>query len=255
MQPPVDPAAEKEEEVDAGNEAQENLEECVSAKEKKKRNRKHNRAKKKETESAPLRDGDSPVLKVLQQETSSAKPETGKSKKKQKVKKAKNVPQVQTSQLVLVTKSTPTSVPKSKNVKSCHVNGLPRDLYAKTPEELIKYSFGRFCIQKTAKVVAIVEKNHTRVSGGKLSLMPGNDFWVKFSPQDSSRTPRILLPITQIDSSVINNLEHHQQSLFLATITDWPCDSQLPTGELTQFLGESGDIEAESFFCCSWKTK
>jgi DIS3-like exonuclease 2 len=230
-----------QEDADSSNDAQENSAGCTEKTGKKKRTRKHNRSKKKKSKSPALPESESQVLKVLQPEVSHVNShETEKSGKKSKKTKKK----AEKALLVTENKSNNNSVksqPKKK--KSTHVNGLPRDLYAKTPAELMDYSFGPFCVQKTAKVVAITEKNHNRVAGGKISLI--SDSWVKFSPQDS-RTPRILIPADQIDDKIIKNMEHNQQSLFLATITDWPADSKMPTGQLTQFLGESGDIKAES---------
>ena len=130
--------------------------------------------------------------------------------------------------------------------KKQSVNGLPRELLELTPRDLLKYSFGKQVVQKTAKVVAIIHEIHPRVAGGKVTLIPDTQF-LKFNPSDP-RVPRIMLPIQWLPEGFLETYRMYdfQDALFMATVHDWPVDSALPIGSLTQHLGHVGDIEAES---------
>lgn len=125
------------------------------------------------------------------------------------------------------------------------VNGLPRELLKLTASELLKLPFGKWCIQKTGKVVAIVEKNHSRICGGLISLESGVRSFVKLIPTDS-RLPRILIKNTECPKEVISQPSLYYSTLFLAEITHWPCESQMPFGKILNQVGQMGEIETET---------
>lgn len=129
--------------------------------------------------------------------------------------------------------------------KSPLVNGLPQELLKLSIAELAMCPFGKWCIQKTGKVVGVLERNHSRVCGGLLSFDSGLRSYVKLSPIDS-RLPRILIPYSECPTDVISRPSLYTATLFLAEITDWPSDSQMPFGKIVTQVGRMGDIEAET---------
>ena len=143
--------------------------------------------------------------------------------------------------------NSPKKLNSSKKKKGKVVNGLPAELWIKTIEELLSYPFGKDCVQKTGKVVHIVQKNHPRIAGGRLNPPdPNSDgTWIKFSPQDS-KVPRIMLPLNEIPQEFFYCPQHFEKTLFMVKITDWPGNSSLPFGRIVQSLGEAGQIESES---------
>lgn len=130
------------------------------------------------------------------------------------------------------------------------IGGLPQDFWSKMPQDILKYPFGKDFVQKTARVIHIIEKNHPRVAGGKLSILDMNNEWVKFSPHDS-RVPRILIPISDCPPDFVFNPQHYENTLFVAKITEWPETSALPSGQIMKSLGEAGQVEAESHMILS----
>nr|CAG4637716.1 EOG090X047D [Chydorus sphaericus] len=96
--------------------------------------------------------------------------------------------------------------------------------------------------RKTAKVVFIKEKNHSRRAIGHLQKWPygSSNNWVMFSPKDH-RIPRFRIPF----SSQLASCMTVPSMLFLAQIVDWD-DVNHPLGSLCYYVGLAGDIEAET---------
>lgn len=139
------------------------------------------------------------------------------------------------------TKAVATSAPRTPKKMQ-----LPAEISGWSAEDFLKQPFGALCIQKTGKVVQIMESNHLRLAGGKLRLQdsPSSNFAI-FSPHDS-RIPRIVIPMHQCPHDFLLHPHYYANSLFMAKIVDWPMTSPLPVGQMQQFIGNPGDVEAET---------
>lgn len=106
-------------------------------------------------------------------------------------------------------------------------------------------------LQRTAKVVHILEKKHTRVATGHLKPFPHpKDFPDGcFSPSDS-RLPRIRIPREKCPPGFFERPRDFQTSLLVARIVSWPetsaRDSFFAIGAIARSLGEAGEIEPET---------
>uniref|UniRef100_A0A1A7XSY2 DIS3-like exonuclease 2 n=2 Tax=Iconisemion striatum TaxID=60296 RepID=A0A1A7XSY2_9TELE len=98
--------------------------------------------------------------------------------------------------------------------------------------------------QKTAKVVFIIEKKHSRAATGFLKFLPDKRFAL-FSPVDH-RLPRINIPLTDCPADFSLRPSNYAKTLFICRITDWPADSNFAEGLLAKSLGEAGEIEPET---------
>lgn len=112
--------------------------------------------------------------------------------------------------------------------------------------ELMKYPWGVQFIQRTAKVVHILEKKHTRMAAGCLKLLQNdNSKWALFSPFDH-KLPRIFIPLRECPPGFLLRPKDFSNYMFLAKIEEWTEDSKFAKGTLIQKLGEVGEIEAET---------
>jgi DIS3-like exonuclease 2 len=101
-------------------------------------------------------------------------------------------------------------------------------------------------VQKTGKIVYILEKNHPRLAGGHLQQMKDKSpNWALFVPNDS-RVPRMKIPMKDCPQGFLQHPQHFTHSLFIAKLDEWKISNSLPTGILVKHLGDTGDIEAES---------
>ena len=106
-------------------------------------------------------------------------------------------------------------------------------------------------LQRTAKVVFIIDKKHTRVASGQLKPFPyPKDFPDGcFSPTDS-RLPRMRIPRKKCPPGLFDRPRDFDNTLFVARIVSWPetssRDSFLAMGEIARSLGEAGEIEPET---------
>uniref|UniRef100_A0A3Q3AG66 DIS3-like exonuclease 2 n=1 Tax=Kryptolebias marmoratus TaxID=37003 RepID=A0A3Q3AG66_KRYMA len=99
-------------------------------------------------------------------------------------------------------------------------------------------------LQKTAKVVYIVEKKHSRAVTGFLKFLPDKPF-AMFSPVDH-RVPRINVPLTFCPQDFSSRPADYASTLFICQITDWAADSNFAEGQLVKSLGQAGEIEPET---------
>ena len=105
-------------------------------------------------------------------------------------------------------------------------------------------------LQKTAKVVHLVEK-HSRVATGHLKPFPHPKEYPDglFSPIDS-RMPRIRIPRENCPPGFFDRPRDFQNTLLVARIISWPetssKDSFLAIGSIARSLGEAGEIEPET---------
>lgn len=99
-------------------------------------------------------------------------------------------------------------------------------------------------LQKTAKVVYIVEKKHSRAATGFLKFLPDKKF-AKFSPTDH-RVPRINVPLSDCPHDFSVNPDIYSSTLFICRIVAWPADNNFAQGLLAKSLGQAGEIEPET---------
>ncbi|XP_072297199.1 DIS3-like exonuclease 2 [Eucyclogobius newberryi] len=99
-------------------------------------------------------------------------------------------------------------------------------------------------LQKTAKVVYIVEKKHSRAVTGFLKFLPDKMF-AMFSPTDH-RVPRINIPLSDCPQDFSSRPDDYANTLFICRIVDWPVDNNFAQGLLAKSLGQAGEIEPET---------
>ena len=105
-------------------------------------------------------------------------------------------------------------------------------------------------LQRTAKVVYIIEKKHPRIACGYLRPMSDpNDPDGLFSPNDS-RLPRFRIAHDDCPPGFFDRPQDFATTLMIARLTDWhreaPLDSFLAKGVFARSLGEAGEIEPET---------
>lgn len=105
-------------------------------------------------------------------------------------------------------------------------------------------------LQRTAKVVYIIEKKHSRVACGYLRPMTDpNDKDGLFSPADN-RLPRLRIPHDACPPGFFERPQDFQTTLLIARLTEWsqeaPRDSYFAQGCFARSLGEAGEIEPET---------
>ncbi|XP_063772613.1 DIS3-like exonuclease 2 isoform X2 [Pseudophryne corroboree] len=104
--------------------------------------------------------------------------------------------------------------------------------------------------QKTAKVVYILEKKHSRAATGFIKPMAdkSGDLAKKyafFSPVDH-RLPRIHVPLVDCPADFLTRPQDFTSTLFICRITNWREDSNFAEGKLMKSLGQAGEIEPET---------
>ena len=105
-------------------------------------------------------------------------------------------------------------------------------------------------LQRTAKVVYILEKKHSRIACGYLRPMTDpNDPDGLFSPTDS-RLPRFRIAHEDCPPGFFDRPQDFARTLMIARLTEWhreaPLDSYLAKGVFARSLGEAGEIEPET---------
>ncbi|XP_034159362.2 DIS3-like exonuclease 2 [Pangasianodon hypophthalmus] len=99
-------------------------------------------------------------------------------------------------------------------------------------------------VQRTAKVVYIVEQKHSRAVSGFIKLIPDKPFAL-FSPSDH-RVPRVNVPLSDCPADFPSRHTDYANTLFICRITHWPPDSPFAQGQLMKSLGQAGVIEPET---------
>nr|XP_004610927.1 unnamed protein product [Sorex araneus] len=104
--------------------------------------------------------------------------------------------------------------------------------------------------QRSAKVVYIVEKKHSRAATGFLKLLAdkNSDLFRKyalFSPVDH-RVPRVYVPLKDCPQDLVSRPKDYANTLFICRIVDWKEDSNFALGQLAKSLGQAGEIEPET---------
>uniref|UniRef100_A0A8B9SF37 DIS3-like exonuclease 2 n=1 Tax=Apteryx owenii TaxID=8824 RepID=A0A8B9SF37_APTOW len=105
-------------------------------------------------------------------------------------------------------------------------------------------------LQRTAKVVYILEKKHSRAATGFIKLLAdkNSELFKKcamFSPVDH-RVPRAYVSLADCPSDFVTRPEDYSNTLFICRIVDWKEDSNFATGQMAKTLGQAGEIEPET---------
>ncbi|NWS76230.1 DI3L2 exonuclease, partial [Crotophaga sulcirostris] len=105
-------------------------------------------------------------------------------------------------------------------------------------------------LQRTAKVVYILEKKHSRAATGFIKLLADKNSELfrrcaMFSPVDH-RVPRAYVSLADCPPDFMARPEDYSNILFICRIVDWKEDSNFATGELAKSLGQAGEIEPET---------
>ncbi|XP_064142621.1 DIS3-like exonuclease 2 isoform X2 [Loxodonta africana] len=105
-------------------------------------------------------------------------------------------------------------------------------------------------LQKSAKVVYILEKKHSRAATGLLKLLADKNSelfrkYALFSPSDH-RVPRIYVPLKDCPQDFVTRPKDYANTLFICRIVDWKEDSNFALGQLAKSLGQAGEIEPET---------
>lgn len=105
-------------------------------------------------------------------------------------------------------------------------------------------------LQRSAKVVYIVEKKHSRAAMGFLKLLADKNSelfrkYALFSPSDH-RVPRIYVPLKDCPQDFVTRPKDYASTLFICRIVDWREDSSFALGQLAKSLGQAGEIEPET---------
>ncbi|XP_073663206.1 DIS3-like exonuclease 2 isoform X3 [Tursiops truncatus] len=105
-------------------------------------------------------------------------------------------------------------------------------------------------LQRSAKVVYILEKKHSRAATGFLKLLADKNSelfrkYALFSPSDH-RVPRIYVPLKDCPRDFVTRPKDYANTLFICRIVDWKEDSNFALGQLAKSLGQAGEIEPET---------
>ncbi|KAM6304821.1 DIS3-like exonuclease 2 [Aegotheles albertisi] len=105
-------------------------------------------------------------------------------------------------------------------------------------------------LQRTAKVVCILEKKHSRAATGFIKLLADKNSELfkrcaMFSPVDH-RVPRVYVSLADCPPDFVTRPEDYSNTLFICRIVDWKEDSNFATGQLAKSLGQAGEIEPET---------
>ncbi|NXY73949.1 DI3L2 exonuclease, partial [Glareola pratincola] len=105
-------------------------------------------------------------------------------------------------------------------------------------------------LQRTAKVVYILEKKHSRAATGFIKLLADKNSELfkrcaMFSPVDH-RVPRAYVSLADCPPDFVTRPEDYSNILFICRIVDWKEDSNFATGQLSKSLGQAGEIEPET---------
>ncbi|XP_066477175.1 DIS3-like exonuclease 2 [Tiliqua scincoides] len=140
----------------------------------------------------------------------------------------------------------PMSLRADRNGRDMETAGVPHV----KQEDSSKANDPDWFLQKTAKVVFILERKHSRAATGFIRLLPdrnGELFqkYAMFSPVDH-RVPRAYVALADCPPDFATRPEDYSNTLFICRIMDWKEDSNFAIGRLAQSLGQAGEIEPET---------
>jgi len=106
-------------------------------------------------------------------------------------------------------------------------------------KEMFPKEWHRF-VQKTGRVVAILQFNHSRKAVGYIKDRPGDTKYGLFAPTDA-RVPRILIPRNNLPKEFWARQQDFASTLFAASITAWE-KPKFAMGRLLKRVGDDSDI-------------
>ncbi|XP_010221479.1 PREDICTED: DIS3-like exonuclease 2, partial [Tinamus guttatus] len=142
------------------------------------------------------------------------------------------------------------SLDTGEKVKAAGIGGVHKTKQDDVPKvndsKLLPDKF----LQRTAKVVYILEKKHSRAATGFIKLLAdkNSELFKKcamFSPVDH-RVPRAYVSLADCPSDFPSRPEDYSNTLFICRIVDWKEDSNFATGQMAKSLGQAGEIEPET---------
>ncbi|XP_074819509.1 DIS3-like exonuclease 2 isoform X3 [Natator depressus] len=154
------------------------------------------------------------------------------------------------SQNVLADDIKKLSVDTSEKVKDaergCALGAKQEDVSKVNNPRLLPEKF----LQRTAKVVCILEKKHSRAATGFIKLLTdkSSELFKKcamFSPVDH-RVPRAYVSLADCPPDFVSRPEDYSSTLFICRIVDWREDSNFAIGQMAKSLGQAGEIEPET---------
>ncbi|KAH1165734.1 DIS3-like exonuclease 2 isoform X1 [Mauremys mutica] len=135
---------------------------------------------------------------------------------------------------------------KVKDAESGCAQGAKQDVSKVNNPRLLQEKF----LQRTAKVVCILEKKHSRAATGFIKLLvdKSSELFKKcamFSPVDH-RVPRAYVSLADCPPDFVSRPEDYSSTLFICRIVDWREDSNFAIGQMAKSLGQAGEIEPET---------
>uniref|UniRef100_A0A8C8VJQ0 DIS3-like exonuclease 2 n=1 Tax=Pelusios castaneus TaxID=367368 RepID=A0A8C8VJQ0_9SAUR len=136
---------------------------------------------------------------------------------------------------------------KVKDLESDYTDGAKQEDVSKVSDpRLLPEKF----LQRTAKVVFILEKKHSRAATGFIKLLAdkNSELFKKcamFSPVDH-RVPRAYVSLADCPPDFVSRPEDYSSTLFICRIVDWKEDSNFAIGQMAKSLGQAGEIEPET---------
>lgn len=115
-----------------------------------------------------------------------------------------------------------------------------------TVADILRHPLSKRFVQRTGKVVHVLETKSSRVTAGVLRLLQDrNPAWVLFSPRDS-RFPRLMIPSQECPPGFFERTTDYANTLFLAEMIKWLPDSNFAQGRLLRLLGPTGSLQVET---------
>ncbi|XP_071747442.1 DIS3-like exonuclease 2 [Lepeophtheirus salmonis] len=131
-----------------------------------------------------------------------------------------------------------------KSTKTCKTLKLPEGLIFDI-ESVLKHKNASLFLQKTAYVIKVLKRNHSRISVGFLKPFSMKDSeYILFSPLDS-RVPRMQIPINQAPEDFLLNPQNYANILYIAKIKEWN-SFKFALGTLVESIGDMSSIEAQT---------
>ncbi|XP_064313553.1 DIS3-like exonuclease 2 isoform X1 [Phalacrocorax carbo] len=142
------------------------------------------------------------------------------------------------------------SLDTGEKVKAAGIGGVHRTKQDDGPKVNDPRLLPEKFLQRTAKVVYILEKKHSRAATGFIKLLADKNSELfrrcaMFSPVDH-RVPRAYVSLADCPPDFVTRPEDYSNMLFICRIVDWKEDSNFATGQLAKSLGQAGEIEPET---------
>ncbi|NWU99008.1 DI3L2 exonuclease, partial [Upupa epops] len=142
------------------------------------------------------------------------------------------------------------SLDTGENMKAVGTSGVHRTKQDDGPKVNDPRLLQDDVLQRTAKVVCILEKKHSRAATGFIKLLADKNSELfkrcaMFSPVDH-RVPRVYVSLSDCPPDFVTRPEDYSNMLFICRIVDWKEDSNFATGQLAKSLGQAGEIEPET---------